>query len=319
MDARTEAGHGSPWHSAAPAEAAPREELFDRAFLARLQYLTFIARRIYRGSTRGAHSSPRRGTSLDFTDYRAYQPGDDFRSIDWNIFGRLDRLFVRLYAEEEDLTVHVLLDSSASMAFGTPRKIDYARRLAAALSYVGIGSLDRVGVSTFAAGLGGALAPRRGRAQLFHLLDYMSRIRAAGKTDICRSLEDYALRSRSPGLAIVISDLLDDSIEGYRRGLRALLFHDFEVVVVHVLDPQEIAPREQGALRLTDMETGHALPVSVDGALLAAYRRRVSGFLTGIEEFCLKNRVEYLRTATVVPFDEVVLKYLRQGAHLHSR
>jgi uncharacterized protein (DUF58 family) len=295
------------------------EELFDPEFLRKLESLAFVARRIYRGDTRGAHSSPRRGTSLDFADYRTYQAGDDFRTIDWSIFGRLDRLFVRLYAEEEDLSVHVLLDASASMAYGTPPKIDYARRLAAALGYVGIGSLDRVGVTTFAAGLGGSLAPRRGRTQLFHLLEYMSAIRAAGTTDISRSLEDYARRSRQPGLAIVISDLLDDSPEGWRRGLRALAFHDFEVVLVHVLDREEISPREEGTLRLTDMETGQAIAVAVDKPLLAAYRRRVGGFLSGIEDFCLKHRVEYLRTATLVPFEEVVLRYLRQGAHLHSR
>ena len=118
---------------------------------------------IYRGEARGAHASVRRGTSLDFADYRTYQPGDDFRTIDWGIFGRLDRLFVRLYAEEEDLTVHLLLDTSASMSYGSPPKIDYARRLAAALGYVGIGSLDRVGVTTFA-GRARAAPLRRGAA-----------------------------------------------------------------------------------------------------------------------------------------------------------
>jgi uncharacterized protein (DUF58 family) len=293
--------------------------LFEPEFLRKLEYLSFVARRLYRGDTRGAHASPRRGTSLDFQDYRTYQPGDDFRAIDWTILGRLDRLFVRLYAEEEDLTVHVLLDASRSMSCGSPPKLDYALRLAAALGYVGIGSLDRVGVTTFAAGLGGALAPRRGRAQLFHLLDYMGRVTAAGGTDVGRSLEDYARRSRSPGLAIVISDLLDDSLDGYRRGLRALLFHDFDVVLVQVLDQEEVAPREDGALRLTDVETGQALAVAVDRSLRAAYRARVSAFFTGVEDFCLQSGVEYLRAATVVPFEEVVLRYLRQGAHLHSR
>ena len=283
--------------------------LFDREFLRKLEYLSLVSRRIYRGQTRGAHASPRRGASLDFADYRNYEPGDDFRTIDWSIFGRLDKLFVRLYAEEEDLSVHVLLDASRSMDFGNPPKIDYARRLAAALAYVGIGSLDRVGMTTFAAGLGGALAPRRGRAQLFHLLEYMSRIRAEGRTDISRSLEDYALRSRVPGLAIVISDLLpnESAVSGFpaspapappregddfRRGIRALLYRRFDVVLVHVLDREEIAPRARGTFRLADMETGRQLGVSVDAPLLAAYRRRVAGFFSEVEGFCLSNRVE---------------------------
>ncbi len=293
--------------------------LFDREFLRKLESLAFIARRLYRGGSRGAHMSVRRGTSLDFADFRSYQPGDDFRTIDWGIYGRLDKLVVRLYAEEEDLTVHLLLDASNSMSFGTPPKIDYARRLAAALGYVGIRSLDRVGVTTFAAGLSGALAPRRGRTQLFHLLEHMSSLVPGGRTDIARCLEDYARRSRNPGLAIVISDLLDDSLDGYRRGLQALLFHDFEVVLVHVLDQEEISPLDQGALRLTDMETGQVLPLNVDRQLLAAYRARVAGFLSEVESFCMKNRVEYLRVATVVPFEDAVLRYLRQGMHLHSR
>ena len=309
--------------------------LFDKEFLRKLESLAFVSRRISRGEARGAHTSVRRGTSLDFADYRTYQPGDDFRTIDWGIYGRLDKLVVRLYAEEEDLTVHLLLDTSASMSYGSPPKIDYARRLAAALGYVGIGSLDRVGATTFAAGLGGgesasggapaaALAPRRGRAQLFHLLEYMSALKPSGRTDIARSLEEYARRSHSPGLAIVISDLLDDPAsggapEGYRRGLQALLFHDFEVVLVHVLDREEISPGEQGALRLTDMETGQTLPVYVDRPLLAAYRAKLAGFFGGVESFCLKNRIEYLRAATIVPFEDVVLRYLRQGAHLHAR
>jgi len=294
-------------------------ELFDRTFLRKLESLALVSRRIYRGETKGAHASPRRGSSLDFADYRNYEPGDDFRSIDWSIFARLDKLFVRMFAEEEDLSVHILLDASLSMEYGSPRKIDYARRVAAALGYVGIGSLDRVGVTTFSAGLGGALAPRRGRAQLFHLLEYMSGIRTGGRTDIGRSLEEYALRSRSPGLAVVITDLLDAPRSDYRRGLRALLYRRFDVVLVQVLDKEEIAPRESGGVRLTDMETGETLSATVDASLLAAYRRRLSAFFAEAEAFCLKNRIEYLRTSTVVPFEDVVLKYLRQGAHLHSR
>ncbi|HUJ77297.1 MAG TPA: DUF58 domain-containing protein, partial [bacterium] len=133
-------------------------ELFDREFLRKLESLAFLSRRLYRGQARGAHTSVRRGTSLDFADFRGYQPGDDFRTIDWGIYGRLDKLVVRLYAEEEDLSIHLLVDASASMSFGAPPKFDYARRLAAALGYVGIGSLDRVGVSTFGAGLAAGAA-----------------------------------------------------------------------------------------------------------------------------------------------------------------
>jgi uncharacterized protein (DUF58 family) len=295
-------------------------QLFDRDFLKKLEYLSLVSRRLYRGDAKGAHASPLRGTSPDFADYRTYQPGDDFRYIDWNIFGRLDRLFVKMFAEEEDLSVHILLDASRSMAFGVPPKIDYARRVAAALGFIGLVSLDRVGAATFAAGIGGSLAPRRGRAQIFHLFEYLSRVVPSGPTDVSRSLEDYALRSRSPGLAVVICDLLDESgAAAYRRGLKALLYRGFDVVLVQVLDREEISPADEGMSRLSDMETGRTVNVAIDARLRAAYRKKVAGFLGGVEEFCLANRIEYLRTSTVVPFEDVVLKYLRQGAHLHSR
>jgi uncharacterized protein (DUF58 family) len=292
-------------------------ELFDRDFLKKIEYLSLVSRRLYRGQVRGEHASVARGTSPDFADYRDYQAGDDFRYIDWNVFSRLDRLFVKLFVEEEDLSVHILLDTSRSMEYGGPRKIDYARRVGAALGYIGITSLDRVGVSAFAAGLTDALAPRRGRMQLFHLLEYMSRVKTSGATDFSRSLEAYAARTRQPGLAIVISDMLDPS--GYQRGLLALLYRKFDVVLVQVLDREEISPTEGGTVRLTDLETDRFLKLTIDRRLLSAYRARVGRYLGGIEEFCLKAGIEYLRTSTVVPFEELVLKYLRQGAHLHSK
>jgi uncharacterized protein (DUF58 family) len=293
------------------------KDLFDQDFLSKIEYLSLISRRIFRGQTRGAHASTIRGTSPDFSDYRVYQPGDDFRYIDWNIYSRLGRLFVKLFSEEEDLSVHILLDTSGSMAYGSPRKIDYARRVGAALGYIALASLDRVGVTTFAAGLSGALAPRRGRMQLFHLLEYMSRIITSGTTDFSRSLEGYALRTRQPGLAVIISDMLDPAT--YERGLLALLYRRFDVVLVQILDREEISPDALGTLRLSDMESGRSVKLTVDKALLSAYRERVGRYLSGLEAFCLKAGIEYLRTSTIVPFEDLVLKYMRQGAHLHSR
>jgi uncharacterized protein (DUF58 family) len=292
-------------------------ELFDHDFLRKIEYLSLVARRLYRGETHGEHSSPTHGTSPDFADYRDYQPGDDFRYIDWNIFSRLDRLLVKLFVEEEDLSVHILLDTSRSMEYGSPRKIDYARRVAAALGYIGLTSLDRVGVTTFAAGLSGALAPRRGKLQLFHLLEYMSRITTAGTTDFSRSLEGYAMRTRQPGLAVIISDMLDSA--DYQRGLLALRYRKFDVVLVQILDREEISPASGGTVRLTDMETGRMMKLTVDRSLLSAYRDRVGRFLSGLEAFSLKAGIEYLRTSTIIPFEDLVLKYLRQGAHLHAR
>ena len=294
-------------------------DLFDREFLAKLEQLSLVARRIMRGQTRGGHGSPLRGATLDFADYRGYQPGDDFRSIDWNLWSRLGRVFVKLFAEEEDLGVHILLDASRSMGFGSPPKIDWARRVAAALGYIALHSLDRVGVTTFAAGLGGSLPPRRGRTQIFHLLDYLGRVRPEGGTDVARSLEDYALRVRMPGLAIVVSDLLAEPLAGWQRGLAALRYRKFDVVLVQVLDPDEIEPPASGPTRLADGETGRGLRLSIDAEMLVAYRARLAAFTASIEDYCIRSGVEHLRASTLVPFEDLVLRYLRQGAHLHAR
>lgn len=291
--------------------------LFDEAFLRSLESLSFLSRRVRTGRFSGEHPSFRRGTSPDFADYRSYQPGDDFRSIDWNVWSRLRRPYVKLYREEEDLTVHVLLDASLSMDWGRPRKIDYARRLAAALAYIGLASLDRVGVTAFAGGLGETLPAHRGRSQMVPLFEYMSRVRPAGGTAFSACLAEYARRCRVPGLAVVVSDLLDEG--GVEQGLAALLYRRFDVVLLQVLDGEEIEPAGSGPLRLREAETGRSLRLTLDPALAAAYRRRLRAWLDGIEAFCLARRIEYLRTSTVVPFEDVVLRYLRQGMHLGRR
>jgi uncharacterized protein (DUF58 family) len=291
------------------------KELFDSEFLHKLEYLKLVARRIHRGQMRGEHTTVKRGTSLEFSDHRNYQSGDDFRYIDWNVFSRLDRLFVKIFTAEEDLTIHILLDNSFSMNVGIPPKIDYAKRVGAALGYVGIANLDRVGVTSFGEGLRDSLPPHRSRNHLFSIFNYFKRAEPRGRTDLNRSLRDYALRSKRPGLAIVISDLLDEG--GFEEGLKALAYGRFDVVLIQLIDESEIEPQESGALKLVDVETGSAKRVTVDKELLEAYRRKVGEYFLRIEKFCLDHHIEYLRASTLIPFEDLILKYLRQGMYLH--
>ena len=299
--------------------------LFDRDFLRKLESLAFVSRRIYRGEARGAHASVRRGTSLDFADFRTYQPGDDFRTIDWGIYGRLDRLFVRLYAEEEDLTVHLLLDASASMSFGSPPKIDYARRLAAALGYVGHrlagpGGCDDVRRWARQRALRRTRAAPRPRPALPPPgVHERAEARRAAPTSRgpWRSTRAARAARGSPSCSRTSWTKLR---EGYRRGLQALLFHDFEVVLVHVLDREEIGPGGAGrAAAHRHGDRAVAVRSTWTGRCWPPTGQSVTGFFGEVESFCLKNRIEYLRTATIVPFEDVVLRYLRQGAHLHAR
>ena len=289
--------------------------LFDTSFLQKLDYLSLLSKKLHRGDIRGEHTTYRKGASLEFNDFRAYQPGDDFRYIDWNIFSRLDRIFVKLFSSEEDLTIHILVDSSQSMSYGNPRKIDFACNVGAALGYIGLTNLDRVGVTTFNDTLGNSLVPYRSRKHIYSLFSYFSSLETDGGTNLGSALVRYARGTKRPGLAIVIGDLLDTG--GYQDGLMALLYRRFDVVLIQVLDEEELEPTVRGAAALTDSESGRTERVTVDEELLALYRRNVAKYFAELEEFCLTHGIEYLRTTTDVPFEDLILKYLRQGMYLH--
>ena len=288
--------------------------LFDSDFLQKLEYLTLISRKLFRGRSRGEHQTYRKGSSLEFHDYRSYQPGDDFRYIDWNIYSRMNRLFVKLFAAEEDLSVHILLDSSRSMAFGNPAKIDYAKKIAAALAYIALLNLDRIGATTFSDSLGSSLPPfrRRGATSIF---DYFGEISAGGATAFNESLGSYASKTARPGLAIILSDLLDP--KGYESGLLSLLYRRFDIMVIHILSEDEIDPSFSGSFQFADCESGSKVNVTMDPPVVDAYRSRLRRYFNDFESFCLNHSMEYVRSSTVVPFEDLVLKYLRQGMYLH--
>jgi uncharacterized protein (DUF58 family) len=287
---------------------------FDGEFLRKVERLELVARKMFRGLVRGEHAARRRGHGLEFADFRGYRPGDDFRHVDWNIYSRLDQLFLKLHAAEEDVTLHLLVDVSASMSFGEPSKFDQARRLAAALAYIALHNFDRVGVSTFAAELAATLPPIKARHHMASVLAFLGGLPCAGATRFSAALRAFATRTRNPGLVILISDLLgaDDA----REGIEALCHGGHEVVVIQLLAESEIDPPLDGALRLVDGETGNEFDITVDEALRSLYRRRLEHHLREVERVCRRRGLEYLRASTAIAFEDVVLKYLRQGAHL---
>jgi uncharacterized protein (DUF58 family) len=289
--------------------AATHHGFFTSEFLAQLERLTLASRRTFRGRVKGERRSPRKGQSVEFSDYRPYGIGDDLRYVDWNIYGRLDRLHVKLFVDEEDLCVHLLVDGSSSMGFGRPTKLRYAARVAAALGFVGLVSLERVGVGVLREKVSEGWAPTRGRNQFVALVDFLSRVEAGGATSLNRGLSDYAVRAREPGLAIIISDLLDPA--GFESGVRALLERRFEVHVIHVLTAEELHPTLAGDLRLHDSETGELLEITVDGEALRNYRHRLGQFLQRVEDFCRSQEIGYRRVSTELPVEEFVLSHLR--------
>lgn len=284
-------------------------ELLSPDFLAQLERLALLSRRAFRGRVKGERKSPRKGMSVEFSDYRQYGVGDDIRYVDWNIYGRLDRLYLKLFVDEEDLCLHVLLDGSASMDFGEPSKLQYGAKLAVALGFVGLVNLERVGVSVIRERLAEGWSPARGRGQILPLIDFLTRLRSAGGTSLNDGLSAYALRAREAGLAVLISDLMDPA--GYERGLKALLERRFDVHVIHVLSADEMHPAFAGDLRLVDAETGELRDLTLDGEALRSYRQRLRDFLERAEQFCRGKEVGYHRVVTDTPVEEFVLRQLK--------
>jgi len=286
-----------------------RDTFFSSEFLAQLERLALLSRRVFRGRVKGERRSPRRGHSVEFCDYRAYGVGDDLRYVDWNIYGRLDRLHVKLFVDEEDLCLHLLLDASASMDFGSPTKLEFGARFTAALGFVGLVNMERVGVGVLRERVAEGWAPCRGRSQVMGLFDFLGRVRPAGPTSLNEGLADYARRAREPGLAVVISDLMDP--DGFEAGVRALLERRFDVHIIHVLAPEEMDPELAGDLRLVDSESGETRELSVDGDALRAYRARLRQFLSGGEAFARAQEIGYHRVTVDVPLEEFVLAQIR--------
>jgi uncharacterized protein (DUF58 family) len=288
---------------------ATQRGVFTSEFLAQLERLSLATRRAFRGHVKGERRSPRKGQSVEFSDYRPYGVGDDLRYVDWNVYGRLNRLHVKLFVDEEDLCLHLLVDGSASMGFGRPSKLDYAARLAAAIGFVGLVNLERVGVGVLREKVGEGWPPVRGRNQFNALVDFLTAVQPGGVTRLNEGLGNYAMRAREPGLAVIISDLLDPA--GFETGIRALLERRFEIHVVHLLAPEELNPTMTGDLRLHDSETGEVRELTVDGETLRSYRQSLHQFLERAEAFCRAQELGYRRVTVDVPVEEFLLSQLR--------
>jgi uncharacterized protein (DUF58 family) len=288
--------------------------LFDDEFLKKLEYLNIISKRLFAGQLRAERRTRRRGTGLEFADYRAYVAGDDFRHLDWKAYLRLNRLILKLFEEEEDLPIYFFVDSSQSMNYGQPTKIDYARRVAAALCYIGLANLDRVNLVSFSEGVKSELPPQRGKGRIFKIFRFLTDIVPGGQTDARTSFKTYCTETRRRGLAVVISDFFDG--HGFESALDILRHFRHDIFVVHIASHEEIDPTLRGELLLVDAETNQTREITVTPSLLAAYRTEYERHCEAIESYCGKYQLGYVRTVTDFPFEELVLKVFRQGRFL---
>jgi len=303
------------------------DALLTPELLRRLEQFQLLATRRAKSSSKGERRSRARGQSVEFADYRTYVHGDDFRYLDWNLYGRLERLFLKLYEEERELPVRIFLDASQSMTFGEPPKFHFARQVAAAIGYVALSGFDRVSVIPFpdvANGLEtdqatrtmelaarGALRSVRGKKSAIQFFRNLGSLTASGAANLNEALRRGALEARQAGVAVVLSDFLDPA--GYESGLTALVGRGFQVDLVQILAPDEVSPTTFGDLRLIDSETGGQQEVPFGRYRMKAYQRTVQNFLQRLREFCKSRGINFFSTSSNTDLQELLLKQLRQA------
>jgi uncharacterized protein (DUF58 family) len=282
----------------------------DPVLLRRLERLGLISRKRVANQIKGERRSMQRGSSMNFVDYRPYVPGDDVSQIDWNVYGRLDNLVVKLFEDEQNVTIHMLIDNSKSMDWGEPNKLRLALQLAGGLGYVGLSNFDRVQCATFSDTVGASFGPARNQRDAHNLFAYLSDVKAAGETNFEASLRTYAMQNRRPGLAIVFTDLLSHS--SFELGVRHLLERRYEVVLIHVLAPAEVNPAIGSDMKLVDRETGRFVDVTLNQRALNLYRDRYQGWTGAIESFCGRHRILYERIESSEPLDKLLFQTFRR-------
>jgi uncharacterized protein (DUF58 family) len=301
------------------------DEIFSEELLTRLRRLVLISRKSIAEGLAGEHRSRRRGSSPEFADFKSYSQGDDFRRIDWNIYGRLDEVFVRLSEVTTELAVHVLLDASNSMDWRSndrlPTKFTYARRFAGSICYISLWHFDRVVIVPFGTELGQPFGPAQGHAHVTPMLHYLTQLSPLGATDLVATLDQYVRARRRPGILVLISDLLSGEPEELRDALRVLRARGWQVIVAHIVDGAELAPAEIAAdettgrpreAELVEVELGDRLRLTPTQQVLARYETAIQHWLADIEQACEDEDADYLRLETGWPFESIVLRLLHQ-------
>ena len=291
------------------------KSLFDQAYLAQLEHLSLVARRLLRGRGAGDHLASGRGASLDFDEYRRYNPGDDFRLIDWNVFSRTDKLFLKMFAPERDLNVYLLVDTSGSMDYGKPSKIQLARQVAGSLGYIALAQHDRISLYAMGSDLFERIHNQRSKSQAFQFFRTLEAMPCTGPSDFNALIDRFMRKNLPRGVVVVLSDLLDE--RGYESGLKYLSASRFDTIVVHVLDPTEIEARASGPYILEDVEGAGSEKIAITPQLREKYNQRMRKFLKDAESFCRRQQIEYLPALTTSSFEDIVLRYLRSSTFVH--
>ncbi len=297
-----------------PTTATP---LLTPEFMSSLDRLDVRSRKMLRGTVQGERRSKKRGASVEFADYRNYVVGDDLRRIDWNLYARLDKLFLRLFMEEEDLSVSLVLDVSGSMDYGDPNKLLYAKRMVAALGYVALTHYNRLNVYSFSDTVLEQRVGMRGRRPVPEMLAFLEGLSpgksGAARGDLTAACKRLSAVQQKPGIVVLVSDFMEKG--DVAGALKYLAGEKYDGYAVQLLSPQEVDPTQGGVvgdLRLTDLEDGDMAEVSVSAALLDRYKANLEAYCQSVKAACAKRGLTYLAATTDVPVERVVLTYLRE-------
>ncbi len=289
--------------------------LFDDEFLKKLEYLNLVSNHMIPGHLHGEHRAKKKTDSgIEFADYRQYVSGEDTKNVDWRTYLRTDKLILRLFEEDADLPIYIFFDASASMDYGAPPKFDYARKISAALCYVGLLNQDRVNLVGFADGITQELSARRGKHQVWHAFRFLESVEARGTTSMEKAFRGFFSSRRRRGLVVVVSDFLDE--EGFAKAFDMLRFFRQDLFAVHVHTPEEAQPDLPDEVLLEDAELGTSQRVRITPALLEAYADQFDEHCEEVGAYCRKHGWGYLRTTTEVPFEDLILQVFRQGRFL---
>lgn len=295
---------------------ASESKLLSPELLAQLERLELVTRKVFRGRMKGERRSKRKGQSVEFADFRNYVAGDDLRQLDWNLYARLDKLIIKLFLEEEDLHFYTLIDSSLSMDFGEPSKLEYAKQLAAALGFVGLIRADRVRIETINQGVSERGPILRGRQSVWRMLQHVESIQpdagvpGKGSTTLSEGVKNFCLRNAGRGVVVLISDLMDKT--GYEQALRYFVSHQVDCFVIQVLSQEELEPDLQGDLKLVDCEDQDEAEITVSAPLLKKYKQTLNSFVAGAQDFCSRRGIHYLLANNQMPVQDLVAKQLRR-------
>lgn len=292
------------------------EKIFDAEFLKGLSRIKLVLGATVRDGRSGMRKSAARGSSVEFADFREYVPGDDIRRIDWNTYGRMDKLFVRLFTEEREAFYSVITDTSSSMKFGTPDKGICAARLAGAISYMALYNLDRVRLSAVCEDRSTSSHDFTGRQGFHKAAAWLEHMEFGGRTDLYKSIRSIPFNRK--GVTVIISDFFnrdttDENIEGVVDVIRYLRFRRQEVLLIHVLSPEEMEPQLEGTIGLEDSETGDVLKVTATGHLCRQYKRVLDRFMNRLEEGAKHYQAHYIPVCSHEPLELFLYQGIKNG------